>query len=133
MHVFLPDTEGLLHPGAKVEIGRPFKNILRQLDPLKACQGKEAHVLRIIAERNKILAPLTEQHRKRAEARVAAQKASCARAMIDSDPGTCKNRFAERIQRFLWNALSRTWAKGDAICFQQRGNVGLKPRSFRPR
>ena len=110
---------------AQFEVFRAFKNVLGQLDPLKTCQGKEAHVLRVVAERNKILAPLTEQHRKRAEARVAAQKASCARAMIDSDPGTCKNRFAERIQRFLWNAFSRTWAKGDSICFQQRGNVWL--------
>jgi hypothetical protein len=125
VHIFLPDPKGSLHPGAKIEIGRPLKDILRQLDPLKAGQGKEAHILRVIAERNKILAPLTEQHRKRAEARVAAQKPSCARAMIDSDPGASKDRFAERIQGFVWNALAWTRSQRDSIRFQQRSNVWL--------
>jgi hypothetical protein len=45
--------------------------------------------------------------------------------MIDSDPGASKDRFAERIQGFVWNALAWTRSQGDSICFQQRGNVWL--------
>ena len=45
--------------------------------------------------------------------------------MIDSDPNTSKDRLAERIQRFFWNALAWTRSQGDSIRFQQRGNVWL--------